>query len=128
MSQRRTREASGLASQGDLALKLRMAAPFFDREEKSYDRLIYRQRAKKARAELAETQQKSTEQTLKMLIRQLSRLLMALSPKPSDTRTVDAQIRISRCLSQLYALAAEMQIELSRSDGEQRTQNRISAD
>jgi hypothetical protein len=51
-----------------------------------------------------------------MLILQLNHLLMALSPKASDTRTVDAQIQISKCLAKLYTVAAELRIDPSAMD------------
>jgi hypothetical protein len=99
-----------------------MAAPLFEQSGKSHKQLISPSRAfymaQKARGELAKTDQKTAEQIRKALILQLNRLRMALLPKASDPRTVDALIRISRCVAKLYGLDARQRIESSRPDGE----------
>jgi hypothetical protein len=115
MPRRRTQQTTGSGSQMDLALKLRMAEPFFEQSGKSHEWLSWQRRAfymsQKACAELAKTDQKTNEQRRKMLIYQLNHLLMALSPNVSDPQTLDAKIRISKCLSKLYELDGKAQIE-----------------
>jgi hypothetical protein len=117
MPRKRARQTTRLGLQMDLALKLRTAAPFFNRDGKSHEELSCHQRtSKNVLADLTITTPKTTVQTLKMLILQLNHLLMALSPKAFDTRTVDAQIQISKCLAKLYTVAAELRIDPSAMD------------